>query len=604
MTQVSTQPTRVAQRATGSNADEPAPPRKDDLPAGQPNFLQKYPLDRPLLGLDGVDLRWLFHAAYDWLAQHYEIVNRLNVFPVPDGDTGTNMLLTIKAAWTAIVSEGGQSVGSVAAAAAAGAHQGSRGNSGVILGQLLRGFSQSLAQKINLTASDLVAAFQFATEVAYKSVPTPVEGTILTVAREASTAAASVQNSAQNSTQRDVRALLAQIVEAADQAVQRTPDLLPVLKKAGVVDSGGKGLFYILEGMYRAIMGQATEPGATPRLLVDSDSVPSGTLSEGVHKGRRSLPETQWGFDVQFLIEKPTQAVDVIRARIAAMGDCPLVEGDEALVKVHVHVPDPGVPLSYGVKLGFVSDVVVENMDDMAASAFLQGSAASPLTEEIGLVAVAPGSGFADIFRNLGVTSIVEGGQTMNPSTAELADAIRRLPNRRVLLLPNNSNILLAAAQAAETVAQDVYPRQVIVIPSKTPPQGIAALLGFDPTAPDSALLAAQMQKQMEPVDTGEVTQAVRSAEFDGITVEIGDFIGLHNGRLVTRSDGLTNIVLSLLIQMAADESEIITIFYGDFASEEAAQNLVEIVCSSYPEQTVELVYGGQPFYHYILATE
>jgi dihydroxyacetone kinase-like predicted kinase len=204
----------------------------------------------------------------------------------------------------------------------------------------------------------------------------------------------------------------------------------------------------------------------------------------------------------------------------------------------------------------------------------------------------------------LGVGGVVEGGQTMNPSTAELAEAIRRLPNRRVLLLPNNSNILMAAAQAAELVAQDMNPRQVVVIPSKTAPQGVAALLSFDPFAADCALLGAQMQKQMELLDTGEVTQAVRSAEFDGITVEIGDFIGLHNGRLVTRSDGLHNVVASLLIQMAADESEIITIYYGDFVSEEAAQNLAESVSTSYPEQTVELVYGGQPFYHYILSTE
>ncbi len=308
---------------------------------------------------------------------------------------------------------------------------------------------------------------------------------------------------------------------------------------------------------------------------------------------------------MQFLIEKPNQPLDVIRTTIANMGDCPLIEGDENLIKVHIHVADPGQPLSYGVQVGFVTDVVVENMDDMAAIAGKTGAApASPLVEEIGLVAVTPGAGFAAIFRDLGVAEIVSGGQSMNPSTAEVAEAIRRLPNRRVIVLPNNSNIFLAAQQAAELVAQDIHPRQVVVIHCKTIPQGIAALLSFDPSAADCVQLAAQMQKQMEGLDTGEITQAVRSAEFDGITVEVGDFIGLHNGRLVTRSDGLTNVVLSLLIQMAADESEIITIFYGDFVAEETAQNLAEIVCTNYPEQTVELVYGGQPFYHYVLATE
>ncbi len=559
------------------------------------DFLQKYPLDRPLATFDGPDMRSLFRAAHDWLAEHYEIVNRLNVFPVPDGDTGTNMLLTIKSAWSAVRTRGGQTAGSVVAAAAEGAHQGSRGNSGVILGQLLQGLSQVLAQKAHLSEYDLVDGWHRAVEVAYKSVPTPIEGTILTVAREIGIAAKSVEKTG------DLRLFLAQLVEAAAQAVERTPDLLPVLKKAGVVDSGGKGLFFVFEGMYRAVMGQDLQGQAAEPLARAADAL---AVEAQVRKGQRLLPTTQWGFDVQFLVEKPSQPLSAIKATITHMGDCPLVEGDENLVKVHVHVLDPGVPLSYGVQIGFVSDVVVENMDDMAAAARNGAFAPTPLVDDIGLVAVAPGTGFAEIFHNLGVGGVVEGGQTMNPSTAELADAIRRLPNRRVLLLPNNSNILMAAAQAAELVAQDMNPRQVVVIPTKTAPQGVAALLSFDPFAADCALLGAQMQKQMELLDTGEVTQAVRSAEFDGITVEIGDFIGLHNGRLVTRSDGLHNVVASLLIQMAADESEIITIYYGDFVSEEAAQNLAESVSTSYPEQTVELVYGGQPFYHYILSTE
>lgn len=444
-----------------------------------------------------------------------------------------------------------------------------------------------------MTAQDLSDALLRACEVAYKSVPTPIEGTILTVVREIS---ATIRTVEKNS---DLRQLFATIVHTADQAVQRTPDLLPVLKKAGVVDSGGKGLFLIFEGMYRALMGQTIHG-----LLDLGAPSPDGTQAY-LSKGHRPLPLREWGFDVQFLIEKPNQPLDVIRTTIANMGDCPLIEGDENLIKVHIHVADPGQPLSYGVQVGFVTDVVVENMDDMAAIAGKTGAApASPLVEEIGLVAVTPGAGFAAIFRDLGVAEIVSGGQSMNPSTAEVAEAIRRLPNRRVIVLPNNSNIFLAAQQAAELVAQDIHPRQVVVIHCKTIPQGIAALLSFDPSAADCVQLAAQMQKQMEGLDTGEITQAVRSAEFDGITVEVGDFIGLHNGRLVTRSDGLTNVVLSLLIQMAADESEIITIFYGDFVAEETAQNLAEIVCTNYPEQTVELVYGGQPFYHYVLATE
>ncbi|MFN8486387.1 MAG: DAK2 domain-containing protein [Caldilineaceae bacterium] len=558
------------------------------------HFLQKYPLGQPLTTLDGADVRTLFRAAYDWLAQHYKTVNRLNVFPVPDGDTGTNMLLTIKSALAAAKACKGQTAGSVMVAAAAGAHQGSRGNSGVIFGQFLQGLSQCLAHKALLSTQDLAEGLHRAFEVAYQSVPTPVEGTILTVAREIGVAAQTTEKNG------DLRYFLGRLVEIADQSVCRTPDLLPALKKAGVVDSGGKGLFFVLEGMYRAVMGQTMQEN----LDEIADGIHNDELGQVVKKGQRELPPVQWGFDVQFLIEKPSQSVAVIKAAMAEIGESPLVEGDENLVKVHVHVFDPGIPLSYAVQLGFVTDIVVENMDDMAASTDSGVYAPVPLVDEIGVVAVAAGAGFAKIFRNLGAQGIVEGGQSANPSTLELADAIRRLPNRRVLLLPNNPNVLLAATQAAELVAQDINPRQVIVIPSKTAPQGIAALLSFNPTAVDCAALAAQMQKQMDIIDTGEVTQAVRSAEFDGITVEVGDFIGLHNGRLVTRSDGLNNVVSSLLIQMAADESEIITIFYGDFVSEEAAQNLAESVSTSYPEQTVELVYGGQPFYHYILSTE
>ena len=558
------------------------------------HFLQKYPIDQPLTMLDGADVRLLLGAGYDWLSQHYETVNRLNVFPVPDGDTGTNMLLTIKSALVAVKTSRGQTAGSVMVAAAAGAHQGSRGNSGVIFGQFLQGLSQCLAHKALLSAQDLAEGLYRAFEVAYQSVPKPVEGTILTVARGIGVAAQTAEKTG------DLRHFLGYIVEIADQSVCRTPDLLPVLKKAGVVDSGGKGLFLVLEGMYRAVMGQTMQENIDEI----ADGINEDELEQSVKKGQRELPPVRWGFDVQFLIEKPSQPVAVIKAAIAEMGESPLVEGDENLVKVHVHVFDPGVPLSYAVQLGFVTDIVVENMDDMAASTHSGFYAPVPLVDEIGVVAVAAGAGFAKIFRNLGAQGIVEGGQSANPSTLELADAIRRPPNRRVLLLPNNPNVVLAATQAAELVAQDINPRQVIVIPSKTAPQGIAALLSFNPTAVDCVALAAQMQKQMDIIDTGEVTQAVRSAEFDGITVEVGDFIGLHNGRLVTRSDGLNNVVSSLLIQMAADESEIITIFYGDFVSEEAAQNLAESVSTSYPEQTVELVYGGQPFYHYILSTE
>ncbi len=328
----------------------------------QHDLADKYPEALPVVELDGGDVRLLLRAAYDWLGHNYELVNRMNVFPVPDGDTGANMLLTLKAAWASIVDHGGDSADGVMAAAAEGAHHGSRGNSGVILGQWLHGLAKSLDGVVNLNAADLVIALRSGSQAAYAAVPSPVEGTILTVANDVAAAA-------ERSQSEELRALLAEIVQAADESVARTPDLLPILKKAGVVDSGGKGLYFVLDGMHRALTGRLSIASGDEHLGEVIESV----VDQAIGKGMRDLPPLEWGFDVQFLVEKPSKPVAEILADISAMGDCPLVEGDENLVKVHVHVFDPGEALSYGVTLGFVTDVVVENMDDMAASAQLGG---------------------------------------------------------------------------------------------------------------------------------------------------------------------------------------------------------------------------------------
>ena len=564
----------------------------------------KYPIDQPVTKLDATDLRSLFQAAHDWLAHNYEYVNKLNVFPVPDGDTGTNMLLTIKSAWHSILHQeeqtvGDQTVGDVAAAAAEGAHQGSRGNSGVILGQILRGFAQALREKAEITTHDLAEALRRGSDAAYQAVPSPVEGTILTVARDSSSAA---EDAAEKT--HDLRAMLADIVRHADESVNRTPDMLPVLKKAGVVDSGGKGFFYLLEGMYRSLSGQSVEHNAASSF----DAAEAAREEALARKGHRLLPSIHWGFDVQYLIEQPKKSVAVIAAEIAAMGDCPLVEGDEKLVKVHVHVFDPGVPLSYGVATGFITDVVVENMDDMAAAGPLseaQVQAAAELDDEqIGLVAVVPGEGFAEIFRSLGANAVVEGGQSMNPSVAELADAVRSIPIRRIVLLPNNSNILMAAQQTAKLVAKDADPRQVIVVPARSMPQGVAALTAFDSGAVDMTTLLAAMTQTMGAAQTGELTQAVRTAEVDGIHVHQGDLIGLHNDKLVSCGHSLQEVALDLLVKMGAATADLITIYYGDFVAAAAAQDFAETVRSEYPSSDVELAYGGQPHYHYVLSAE
>ncbi len=590
--------------------------------AATPELHKKYPDDQPVTTLDARDLQSLFQAAYEWLAHNYELVNRLNVFPVPDGDTGTNMLLTIKSALANVRGQPHATVSDVAEAAAEGAHHGSRGNSGVILGQILQGFSQGLREKATLNTQDMAQALHAATESAYAAVPAPVEGTILTVSREISQAA---EAAAQKT--RDLREFLAHIVAAADAAVHRTPELLPVLKQAGVVDSGGKGLFFVFEGMYRALTGQPVKSADD----ADASPVVEMRFERRERKGQRALPPVQWGFDVQFLIEQPNKPVATIAADIAAMGDCPLVEGDEHLVKVHVHVFDPGVALSYGVATGFITDVVVENMDDMAAT--MEERTATPTTSmtasptnghdeatrqaapppaadallddsTIGVIAVTPGPGFADIFRHLGAHGVVEGGQSMNPSVAEIAEAIRRLPMRRVVILPNNSNILMAAQQAVKVVSKGDRAHHLTVVPTRTVPQGIAALTAYDPSLSEVDALAKQMKAHMDDVQTGEVTQAVRSATVDGLQVHQGDIIGLHNGKLVSRGAGVNEVALELLETMGAEAHALITIYYGDFVAAAAAQDFAETVRQRYPEQDIELAYGGQPHYHYILSVE
>lgn len=594
----------MEQHQDGSLAGAPG-----DAPGGAPaagegaDLLQKYPVGRPLEALDGADVRELFRSAYEWLARNAEQVNRLNVFPVPDGDTGTNMLLTLKSAWASVAQRGGPTVAGVVGAAAEGAHHGSRGNSGVILGQMIRALSAGLAHVQQLTARDLAAALAQAAEAAYKSVPVPVEGTILTVAREV---AAAAERAAAHTA--DIRAVVRQMVEAADSAVRRTPEMLPVLKKAGVVDSGGKGLYFFFEGWLRALMGQDSGEGAAA--LVEQIARDE--------KGYRPIPPTQWGFDVQFLVERPRRSADEIRAAMLAIGDSVLVEGDERLVKVHVHLFDPGVALSLGVNLGFISDVVVENMDDMAAAAQIGAAeeAALPVAadlslavgeldeEGIGLVAVSPGAGFTEIFHNLGVHAVVSGGQTMNPSIADLADAVLTLPSRRVLILPNNSNIILAAGQVARLLEERGEPRRVGVLRSRTLPQGIAALLSFDPRAEDLEALVGEMAETMEAVQTGEVTQAVRDAELDGLEVRTGEFIGLLDGKLVEKGEHLNDITFALLKRMNAAKAEIVTLYYGGFVAANAAENLAVDVREEYPDQEVELAYGGQPHYFYILSVE
>jgi uncharacterized protein len=570
--------------------------------------------------LTGDSLQELLNAGLTWLDRHHEIVNALNVFPVPDGDTGTNMLLTMRSACQEIKDESAGTISDVARAAAHGALMGARGNSGVILSQILRGIARRLDGETLLTGPRFAAALSEGSRIAYKGVNKPVEGTILTVVREAAAAAEAAAR-----LNPDLRYVLERTLRAADESVANTPKLLPVLAQTGKVDSGGKGLFYILEGMYRSLSGEvpsvATQAGAGEMISPTVTAAPSRAP-----KGRRAVPAPMYGFDVQFLLEGSSLDVNALRERINAMGEYGLVEGDSSLVKVHVHVPDPGVVLSYAVSQGFVTDVVVENMDDMSIPDMPTGYdpvpprfAVAELSELIpalapeeeamdgvGVVVVAPGPGLGEVFRSLGAQAVVSGGQTMNPSTQELLEAIQAVPSQEVVVLPNNSNVIMTAQQAqvlATELAKGAIAKQVAVVPSKTIPQGISALLALNPNS-DLAHNTQVMTAALAHVQTGEVTTAVHDARFDGITVHTGDMIGLLNDQLTATGPDSSAVVRSLLEQMQADNLEIITLYYGQPVAAEQAENLRNDLRAEYPDQEIEVVDGGQPFYHYIISAE
>lgn len=535
--------------------------------------------------VDGPGFKRLVKAALAWLQRHQTVINALNVYPVPDGDTGTNMVLTMQSAWAEIQDSPDHNVGKVAHQMAHGALMGARGNSGVILSQIWRGFARSLDGKDVYHARDLAAACREAATTAYKGVVKPVEGTILTVARAVSDAAT---RSAEETD--DLVRVLEHMVFAAHEAVVLTPSLLPVLAEAGVVDAGGQGLFVILEGMLRHMRG---EPIAEDVELAEGVGLIATQLDPG---------EAGYGYDVQFLVIGQELDVDAIRETITEMGECPLVVGDPVTVKVHVHVPDPGVPISFGASLGSLRDVVVEDMQaqyqDFIVERDLDKSTVPQPSRQIGVVSVVLGDGLARVFQSLGVGAIVHGGQTMNPSTQDLLEAIERLPAEQVILLPNNSNVILAAEQA-----RALSEKPAAVIPSRSLPEGIAALLAINYQADFEDNVAA-MTSAMEDVETGEVTTATRSATINGVEVADGQIIGLHNGELKVTGHTVEEVVQALLQKMDSDQREIITLYYGELVGEDEAEALAALLQQNWPDQEIEVVAGGQPHYHYILSAE
>jgi len=542
---------------------------------------------RPMSSCNGRELKLLLRAGTIWLEKHAASINALNVFPVPDGDTGTNMLLTMQAALEEIDTIPDDSAAAVVRAAAHGALMGARGNSGVILSQLLRGVAGGLDNKVQFDGADFAAALAEGSITAYKGVIKPVEGTILTVGREAAEEA----QAAVEEGHRDFLQVMERVVAAARDSVARTPSLLDVLREAGVVDAGGQGLFVILEGTLRYMRGESVEIGqATEAVTPAAATAPTAG-------------EAKWGYCAEFILQGQDLGLEEMKERIAAWGDSVIVVGDESTIKVHVHTYRPGEVISYASGKGTLHNIKIDNMQDQHQEYLVLGEDAkpAPTSEEVGgiaIVAVVSGPGLRRVLSSLGVSTIVRGGQTMNPSTQELLQAIEGEHAKDVIVLPNNSNVILTAQKARE-----LSQKNVAVVPSKTIPQGISALLAFNYQA-DLKKNAAAMHRATHEIQTAEITRAIRSVKINGLEVEEGEIIGLLNGDLTASDNTIEEVVFEMLEQMKTLECEIITVYYGEDVNQSQAEDLVSKVQERYPEQELELINGAQPYYYYVISAE
>jgi DAK2 domain fusion protein YloV len=540
--------------------------------------------------INGQSVKRLVEAGMTWLRTNQQTVNALNVFPVPDGDTGTNMVLTMQSAWNEVKDLGHRSASDMAAAVSKGALMGARGNSGVILSQLWRGFSRGVHGHDVLDGVTLAKAFAEARDTAYKGVVRPVEGTILTVARgvaEATAAAAKDTN--------DAITILEVAVKAADDWVNKTPEMLPVLKQAGVVDSGGKGLFFILEGMLRHVYGESLE---TPTITVQPIS--SMQMQD-------AMDTVEEGQDYEVVVDfSPSGDFDLHRfyARLEEMGTSIQVGEGDGMYRMHIHVPldKRYEPIDYIMGIGTITKVAMENllaqMDDIQKSKASRIEFASVEPGQIAVITVSPGAGLSRIFASLGVAAVVEGGQTMNPSTQDILNSFENLPTDKIIILPNNKNIVMAANQA-----KSVTVKKVAVVPSRTVPQGLAAMLSLQPDG-DLDSTAEKMTKALGNVTTGEITVATRSVEIDGVKVENGQVIALLDGKLVASATSVEEGCLAFLEKANAADHELTTLFYGENMTHADANRVADVIREKYSNLEVEVQEGGQPHYQFIISVE
>lgn len=550
--------------------------------------------------IDAQLLQKAFIAGAYNLERNKDYINELNVFPVPDGDTGSNMSLTIMAAAREVSALENPSMDELSKKISSGSLRGARGNSGVILSQLLRGFCKEIKGKKQITVSVLADGFVRAVETAYKAVMKPKEGTILTVAKGVAEKAVELSEM-----DMDFETLGQEILDHGNEVLKQTPELLPVLKEAGVVDSGGQGLMEFLTGAYNGLTGKeeikepVTSGGAVKAQTMSSEEIDTSHI--------------KYGYCTEFIIMLEKEYNAEIEAKfkefLTSIGDSLVVVSDDEIVKVHVHTNHPGLAFEKGLEYGSLTSMKVDNMreehkekvihEQDRKKAAEQEAAKEEPKKPFGFVAVSVGEGLNDIFKDLGVDHIIEGGQTMNPSTEDVLDAISKVNAETVFVFPNNKNIILAANQAAEIEEE----KQVIVIPTKTIPQGISALISFDETATAEANQAG-MEDAITAVKSGQVTYAVRDTSIDGKEIKTGDYMGIDDVGIQAVGQDITEVVKDLIGAMADEDSELLSIYYGSDVEEEKANALVEAVQAAYPDFEVEAHAGGQPIYYYILSLE
>jgi uncharacterized protein len=555
-----------------------------------------------ITALNGTRFAEMVIQGANHLSANAKMVDALNVFPVPDGDTGTNMNLSMTSGAKEVNNNIQDHIGKVGVALSKGLLMGARGNSGVILSQLFRGFSKAIEQKAEINGKDFAAALDAGVETAYKAVMKPVEGTILTVAKDSAKKAVQAAKK-----ETDIIKIMEETLQEAKASLSRTPDLLPVLKEVGVVDSGGQGLVFVYEGFLSVLKGESL-PAAT------SYTAMNDLVSAEHHKSVQSHMNTEdieFGYCTEFMVKLEDDKLknnpfseEEFRLDLSQYGDSLLVISDQEVVKVHIHSEQPGDCLGYGQRYGSLINIKIENMRQQHTNIVGDSSHTSIVEktvkekQEYGIVTVSMGSGIADLFRSIGAHAVIEGGQTMNPSTEDIVKAIKDVNAKKVIILPNNKNIIMAAQQAAEVADEDV-----IVIPSKTVPQGMTALLAFNPST-DLSANEETMSEALKHVKTGQITFAVRDTSIEGLTIEKDDFMGINDGKITVKNKNKLEAAKELLDIMVDEDSEILTILQGEDTNDAEVEELVSFIEAKFEDVEIEVHKGQQPLYSFIFAIE